>query len=185
MASFDFISCRKEEVVSQFVCVRQSILLKCSDTVQRTNLLAQMYAPDLTVYRCFESCNQDWFSANKFGSNHDRVKISINPWVFFREEFSQKALPCVYLSSCQKCIDPPWKYLIARSCSVSDFFSPCHRTSLVFREFTPYSKNPRYVHSEYRSSFFFILFRATYGLFRALKSVIRFVMCTARIKGSR
>lgn len=122
MASFDFISCRKEEVVSQFVCVRQSILLKCSDTVQRTNLLAQMYAPDLTVYRCFESCNQDWFSANKFGSNHDRVKISINPWVFFREEFSQKALPCVYLSSCQKCIDPPWKYLIARSCSVLDFF---------------------------------------------------------------
>lgn len=33
------------------------------------------------------------------------------------------------------------------------FFPACHRAFLVFREFTWYPKNPRYVHSEYRSFF--------------------------------
>lgn len=43
-------------------------------------------------------------------------------------------------------------------------FHMSSRTSLVFRKFTPYSKNPRYVHSEYYSSFsFFFFFFATRG----------------------
>lgn len=152
MASFDFISCRKEEVVR----VRQSIPLKCFDTVQRTNLLAQTYArPDLLrlrdVFWILQS--KDRFSTNKF-----QFTIA---WKFpsiYRSFFQDTKSAAVCLSIVvSKNLSIRLENLFR--CAILlhfRFFSPCHRARLSY--FANLHRIPKirdmYI-ARYRSSFFF------------------------------